>query len=298
MTDELIILKSIVEGGEGFFKFEDGYRNMSVYAKGSENKRYWCIADNQFFFGEMGKNYFRTSSPCNKKPANCGVFSVSNGAAQLELFSGSANSLKEGIEKHVKADLVNSEIEQTTFKNEKTTAKEADSDSAEITAKETTADRAEITAQKEKAQGIAMDNQTTSIAEETAEIQSETNTIDEIKQVLGEEKKAPDSYWECNQEYFLQALDKNEPEELLNSLIPGSKWVKINEEDAEYVLGVIFDENEEPMYLCYGFNLPWSEEPPTKLEGYCQWIPIDCAKPHESGYWVIYVNAKTGERIK
>ena len=82
----------------------------------------------------------------------------------------------------------------------------------------------------------------------------------------------------------------------MSALIPGSKWVKID--GGEYIMGIIYDENSSPMYLCYGFPAFWSEEPPEKIDGYCQWIPENCSSPHERGYWVIYVNAVTGERVK
>ena len=91
---------------------------------------------------------------------------------------------------------------------------------------------------------------------------------------------------------------ENPEEEEMNLLIPGSKWVRIREDDVAYIMGIIYDEDGTPMYLCYGFPEPWSENPPENLEGYSQWIPLDCAHPHDQGYWVIYINAKTGERVR
>jgi hypothetical protein len=113
---------------------------------------------------------------------------------------------------------------------------------------------------------------------------------------LAPPEKTPESFWDCNEDKFNGLFEKYSENENLTTLIPGSKWVDVNEEG--YVFGVIYDENNSPMYICYGFPLPWGEEPPEKLEGYCQWIPVDCTSPHDDGYWVIYINAKTGERIR
>ena len=134
------------------------------------------------------------------------------------------------------------------------------------------------------------------------------NSVDEIKpsekeaepipdeSVLYEElqKTPPESFWDCNQLSFNEILTSNPENTILSELIPGSKWVNVE----DYVLGVIYDESDLPLYICYGFPLPWSETPPEKLEGYCQWVPVDFQKPHEEGFWVIYINAQTGERVR
>lgn len=112
---------------------------------------------------------------------------------------------------------------------------------------------------------------------------------------LAPPETTPETFWDCNKVSFDELFSKNPENTVLSSLIPGSKWVDVTEDN--YVLGVISDEDDSPLYICYGFPLPWSEEPPEKLEGYCQWIPRDFSSPHDDGYWVIYINAKTGERV-
>ena len=128
------------------------------------------------------------------------------------------------------------------------------------------------------------------IPDETVKPQKEDEPI------LFEElpKTPPESFWDCNQLSFNELLSSNPENVTLSQLIPGSKWVNVD----DYVLGVIYDEADLPLYICYGFPLPWSENPPEKLEGYCQWIPVDFQKPHDDGFWVIYINAQTGERVK
>ena len=108
--------------------------------------------------------------------------------------------------------------------------------------------------------------------------------------------EVPESFFDCNKDKFNEILFNNQPNRALMDLIPESKWVDVENEN--YTFGIIYDENDSPLYICYGFDLGWSEEPPEKLEGYCQWIPLDYNDPQGNGLWVIYINAQTGERLK
>ncbi|MBP5662173.1 MAG: hypothetical protein J6X30_03340 [Clostridia bacterium] len=108
----------------------------------------------------------------------------------------------------------------------------------------------------------------------------------------------PENFWDCNIEELTRLLKENPAEEGMNELIPGSRWVRVSEKGVSYLAGVIYEDETEPLYLCYGFERPWSETPPADLEGYSQWIPRDFSSPHGEGYWVIYTDAKTGARIR
>ncbi len=142
------------------------------------------------------------------------------------------------------------------------------------------------------------------IITETETEQPETKKEPEYKEtgyVLPEDfiappEEIPESFFDCNKEKFNEILSSNQPNQILMDLIPESKWVDVPDEN--YTFGIIFDENDSPLYICYGFKLGWSEEPPEKLEGYCQWIPLDYNDPQGNGLWVIYINAQTGERLK
>lgn len=82
----------------------------------------------------------------------------------------------------------------------------------------------------------------------------------------------------------------------LEELIPNSKWVKINFENNgnEYVLGLIYD-NFDLKYICYGVPGKFGSVPPKHL-GECQWLPLDPKNPID-GYWVIYQDANTGDKV-
>ena len=88
-------------------------------------------------------------------------------------------------------------------------------------------------------------------------------------------------------------------EELLEQIIPFSKWVKIENEDGDnyYVLGLIY-ENDQVKYICYGVPGMYSENPPEELKGYAEWLPIDSTKEKEFGYWITYQDAQSGENVK
>lgn len=82
---------------------------------------------------------------------------------------------------------------------------------------------------------------------------------EEASAVFSVPRQEPNTYWDCNEASFLKMLEENPEEEEMNLLIPGSKWVRIREDDVAYIMGIIYDEDGTPMYLCYGFPEPWSE---------------------------------------
>lgn len=82
----------------------------------------------------------------------------------------------------------------------------------------------------------------------------------------------------------------------LEELLPNSKWVKIDFENDgnEYVLGLIYDQFDLK-YICYGVPGEFNSVPPKQL-GECQWLPLNPKEPGD-GYWVIYQDASTGEKV-
>lgn len=82
----------------------------------------------------------------------------------------------------------------------------------------------------------------------------------------------------------------------LEELLPNSKWVKIDFENDgnEYVLGLIYDQFDLK-YICYGVPGEFNSVPPKQL-GECQWLPLNPKEPVD-GYWVIYQDASTGEKV-
>ena len=81
----------------------------------------------------------------------------------------------------------------------------------------------------------------------------------------------------------------------LEEMVENSRWVRITYGDGKfYVFGVIFG-GGEAQYICYGVPSENPETPPPSLQN-SSFIP---AYPEgNSGYWVMYQDAKTGASIK
>ena len=84
-------------------------------------------------------------------------------------------------------------------------------------------------------------------------------------------------------------------EDALEQMVENSRWVKIDYGDGKfYVFGVIFG-GGQAQYICYGVPSENPDSPPPSIEN-SSFIP---AYPEgNSGYWVMYQDAKTGASIK
>lgn len=107
------------------------------------------------------------------------------------------------------------------------------------------------------------------------------------------------TFYEAISEQVEDLFNKYPAETNLESLIPNSKWVKIDYENNGnyYVLGLIY-EDITLKYICYGVPGQYSEIAPNGLDTYSQWLPTDINNPTEEGYWVMYQDAMTGESIE
>ena len=113
---------------------------------------------------------------------------------------------------------------------------------------------------------------------------------------------------EISQPTFLDKLkpqidklfEDNQAENNLQSLIPNSKWIKVDYEDDGdfYVFGLLYDEDGQVKYVCYGVPAMFDEDAPKELSGYPIWIPLDKENNQGFGYWLTYQDATTGEPIK
>ena len=126
------------------------------------------------------------------------------------------------------------------------------------------------------------------------------DNIEEIEDVFREEnKKLGDvegkDFFELIADQVEDLFDNYPRVDELEELIPNSKWVKIDFENNgnEYVLGLIYD-GFDLKYICYG--VPGDKDNmPTHL-GNCQWLPLNPKLPSD-GYWVIYQDATTGDKV-
>lgn len=95
-------------------------------------------------------------------------------------------------------------------------------------------------------------------------------------------------------------FEDNPVEDSLQTLIPSSKWVKVDyENDGDfYVFGLLYDEDGSVRYVCYGVPAVFEEEPPKELAGYPIWLPLNKNNKEGFGYWLTYQDASTGEPVK
>ncbi len=95
-------------------------------------------------------------------------------------------------------------------------------------------------------------------------------------------------------------FENNPAEENLQSLIPSSKWVKVEYEDDGdfYVFGLLYDEEGNVKYVCYGVPAVFENEPPKELSGYPIWLALDKNNARGFGYWLTYQDASSGEPVR
>lgn len=89
-------------------------------------------------------------------------------------------------------------------------------------------------------------------------------------------------------------------EENLQKMFPSSKWVKVDyQEDGDfYVFGLLYDEEQQVKYVCYGIPAIYEQKPPKELSGFPVWLPLDKDNVEGFGYWITYQDACTGEPVK
>lgn len=129
-------------------------------------------------------------------------------------------------------------------------------------------------------------------------LQQQSNLQDEIirgKLRVPEQKEGITFIDEVGQQ--IQGLfDAYPPEEVLESIIPNSKWVSVdfNGDGKTYVVGLILEEGEV-RFISYGVPGDWSETPPPNFNEEARFLPIDVSDPKGKGYWLTYQDAFDGE---
>ncbi len=89
---------------------------------------------------------------------------------------------------------------------------------------------------------------------------------------------------------FDYVFDNYEADETLNNLIPNSKFVKINENQEQYSLGAIYEE-DKMRYICYAVLKDYNIPAPQELGKHYQWLPLDKEDPLSDGYYIVFQDA-------
>lgn len=89
---------------------------------------------------------------------------------------------------------------------------------------------------------------------------------------------------------FEYVFENYKADETLNNLIPNGKFVKINENQEQFSIGAIY-ENENMKYICYAVLKDYNSEPPQELGEHYQWLPLDKEDPLSEGYYIVFQDA-------
>jgi len=120
------------------------------------------------------------------------------------------------------------------------------------------------------------------------------STDEEIEEIV--DNNIGGEFYELIHEQIDELFKRFPRDDDLQRLIPNSKWVKVDYESngKDYVFGLIFD-NEKVNYICYGVPGSLEALPSEEIRKYSQWMSIDSER--NTGYWLMYQNADTGESI-
>ncbi len=86
---------------------------------------------------------------------------------------------------------------------------------------------------------------------------------------------------------FKYVFENYPQDEILNSLIPNGKFVKIEENNNSYSIGAIYDE-DQMKYICYATQCDYNAPAPQELGEHYQWLPIDKEDPLSEGYYIVF----------
>lgn len=123
---------------------------------------------------------------------------------------------------------------------------------------------------------------------------------------IGDSKENIADYLEKNCGQFYEDI-KGQLDELfekyprnteLEMRVMDSKWVNINYDAKSYYTVGVISEGDIATVICYGVPYEIKSTPPSEIEDYCQWLPLDKTDVNKAGYYVMYQNAINGEIIK
>ena len=96
---------------------------------------------------------------------------------------------------------------------------------------------------------------------------------------------------------FKYIFENYNADEELNSLLPGGKFVKINENQEQYSIGALY-EQDEIKYICYAVKCNYNTPAPAELGDHYQWLPLEKEDPLSEGFYVVFQDAKDLKIIK
>lgn len=103
------------------------------------------------------------------------------------------------------------------------------------------------------------------------------------------------SFYEHISSKLEELMSTQLPDDELQILIPGSKWVRVPTQDDDfYVVGIISEEGI-PKLICYGVPDKNKNNPPKCKSQARQWLELE---KDSRGYWMMYQDAYTGKTLE
>lgn len=130
------------------------------------------------------------------------------------------------------------------------------------------------------------------LSADTSVSKKENNPLSEENTIIEQEEFLQDIIYQLDEMFKIYPAD-----EILNSIIPNSKFIKVNTDSANYVLGVIYEDNLMK-YIAYGVPAQHNSLPPNDLGKNYQWLPLNPNDVMSDGYFMIYQNALTGQIVE
>jgi len=120
----------------------------------------------------------------------------------------------------------------------------------------------------------------------------ETNNKDINNEILNEKSQEEnESIIQAILPQFQYVFENYPQDEILNNLIPNSKFVNIKENNENYSIGGIYDENTLK-YICYATLCNYNTPAPKELGEHYQWLPLDKEDPLSEGYYIVFQDAQ------
>lgn len=125
-----------------------------------------------------------------------------------------------------------------------------------------------------------------------AKIESSIKSASEEKNIINknEIKKENNNILSSLISQFDYVFNNYNPDETLNNLIANGKFVKIEENQEQYSIGAIYEE-EKMKYICYAVYSNYNTPAPNEIGEHYQWLPIDKEDPLSEGYYIVFQDA-------
>ncbi len=143
----------------------------------------------------------------------------------------------------------------------------------------------------EKTPSSTNKNEPTSIQDITRDIKSNEEKDTPNNENSEQEAFLNDIMYQLDEMFKIYPAD-----DILNSIIPESRFIRVDNIEQSYVLGIIY-EDKMMKYIAYGVPAKYNSLPPADLGKNYQWLPLNPEDVMSDGYFMIYQNALNGKIV-